>query len=112
MADYRVSRGEVKEDQLTAAIEKSTSKIPSSAYLAFAFGAMAASFALEAWNKKHAAIFVGQWAAPILIFGIYSKLVKQHGSDGDSDRNHRAKSASRYSSTGGYRAPEQSYSRP
>ena len=27
------------------------------------------------------ALFVGQWAAPFLILGIYNKLVKLHGSD-------------------------------
>src|SRR5580765_5714369 len=62
MSDYRVNKGEVEEDQLTAAIEKSTSKIPSSAYLALALGAMAVSAGLQAWNRKHAAMFVGQWA--------------------------------------------------
>lgn len=84
MNDYRVSRGEAEEDQLTAAIEKSTSKIPSSVYLALALGAMAVSAGLQAWNKKHESMFVGQWAAPFLLLGIYNKLVKQHGSDARS----------------------------
>jgi hypothetical protein len=82
MTDYRVNPGEVEEDQLTAAIEKTTSRIPSSAYLVLALGAMAVSAGLQAWNKKHESIFVGQWAAPFLLLGIYNKLVKQHGSDG------------------------------
>jgi hypothetical protein len=85
MTDYRVHPGEVEEDQFTAAIEKSTSKIPTSTYLVLALGAMAVSAALQAWNKKHESMFVGQWAAPFLLLGIYNKLVKQHGSDG---RNH------------------------
>jgi hypothetical protein len=84
MTDYRVSRGEIEEDQLTAAIEKSTSKIPSSAYLALALGTMAVSACFQAWNRKHESIFVGQWVAPFLLLGIYNKLVKQHGSDGRS----------------------------
>jgi hypothetical protein len=82
MNDYRVNRGEAQEDQFTAAIEKSTSKIPSSAYLGLAIGALAFSAVLQAWNKKHESMFVGQWVAPILLLGIYNKLVKQHGSDG------------------------------
>jgi len=82
MTDYRVNPGEVEEDQLTAAIEKTTSRIPSSAYLVLALGAMAVSAGLQAWNKKHESMFVGQWAAPFLLLGIYNKLVKQHGSDG------------------------------
>src|SRR5579863_4648685 len=82
MNDYRVHPGEVEEDQFTAAIEKTTSKIPTSAYLVLALGAMAVSATLQAWNKKHESMFVGQWAAPFLLLGIYNKLVKQHGSDG------------------------------
>ena len=40
MTDYRVSKGEAKEDQVTAAIEKVTAQIPSSAYLAMALASM------------------------------------------------------------------------
>jgi hypothetical protein len=87
MTDYRVHPGEVEEDQFTAAIEKTTSRIPSSAYLALALGSMAASLGLNAANKKHEALFIGQWAAPFLLLGIYNKLVKQHGSDAKS-RDH------------------------
>jgi hypothetical protein len=32
-------------------------------------------------GKKHASLFVGQWAAPFLLFGVYNKLVKVAGSD-------------------------------
>lgn len=87
MTDYRVSCGEAEEDQFTAAIEKSTSRVPSSAFLAMALGAMAISAALQAWNKKHESMFVGQWAAPFLLLGIYNKMVKQHGSDGKGLRS-------------------------
>jgi hypothetical protein len=82
MTDYRVSQGEVQEDQITAAIEKVTAQVPSSAYLALALGSMAVSVGFQAAKKPHSALFVGQWAAPFLILGIYNKLVKLHGSDG------------------------------
>ena len=81
MTDYRVNKGEAQEDQVTSVIEKVTSKVPSSAYLAAALGSMVASLSLKAAKKDHAALFVGQWAAPFLIMGVYNKLVKQHGSD-------------------------------
>lgn len=81
MTDYRVAKGEATEDQVTAAIEKFTSQIPSSVYLAAALASMALSLGLKAARKEHEALFVGQWAAPFLILGIYNKLVKQHGSD-------------------------------
>ena len=86
MTDYRVNAGEAQEDQVTAAIEKYTAQIPSSAYLAMALGSMAASLTFKALNKDHAALFVGQWAAPFLLLGIYNKMVKQHGSDAQTRR--------------------------
>jgi len=106
MADYRVNPGEVEEDQFTAAIEKSTSKIPSRAYLVLALGAMAVSAGLQAWNKKHESMFVGQWAAPFLLLGIYNKLVKQHGSDGRSRGRDEAYIGSEERS---HRSPESVY---
>src|SRR5437868_15235298 len=81
MTDYRVAQGEATEDQVTAAIEKFTAQVPSSAYLALALASMATSLGLKAAGKDHAALFVGQWAAPFLIMGLYNKVVKQHGSD-------------------------------
>jgi hypothetical protein len=84
MTDYRVAKGEVQEDQITAAIEKCTSQVPSSVYLALALGSMVTSLAFQAARKPHSALFVGQWAAPFLLIGIYNKLVKIHGSDGTS----------------------------
>jgi hypothetical protein len=81
MTDYRVAKGEVKEDQVTAAIEKCTSQVPSSVYLACALGAMGVSLGLHMTKRQHEALFVGQWAAPFLLLGIYNKLVKIHGSD-------------------------------
>jgi len=81
MTDYRVAKGEAKEDQVTAAIEKFTSQIPSSVYLAAALASIALSLGMKAAKRDHEALFIGQWAAPFLILGIYNKLVKQHGSD-------------------------------
>jgi hypothetical protein len=107
MTDYRVHQGEVEEDQFTAAIEKSTSKIPTSAYLVLALGAMAVSAGLQAWNKKHESMFVGQWAAPFLLLGIYNKLVKLHGSDGRGMGRDAGYIGGRES---GYRSNEGSYS--
>ena len=82
MTDYRVTAGEAQEDQITAAIEKTTAQIPSGVYLAAALASMAVSVSFKIAKKDHLALFVGQWAAPFLILGIYNKLVKLHGSDG------------------------------
>jgi len=81
MPDYRVMPCEAQEDQVTAAIEKITSKAPSSLYLGLAIAAIAGSVSFKLAKKEHEALFVGHWVAPFLILGLYNKLVKQHGSD-------------------------------
>ncbi len=81
MTDYRVAPGEAQEDQITASIEKFTSQIPSSVYLAAALASMAVSITFKLNKNNDNALFVGQWAAPFLILGLYNKMVKQHGSD-------------------------------
>ena len=78
--EARVKTGEY-EDRVTSAIESQTAKLPSSGYLAFALGSMAASAVLKAVGKNDWALFVGQWAPAFLIMGVYNKMVKQHGSD-------------------------------
>jgi hypothetical protein len=65
-------------------IEAKTSQIPASAYLAAALASMATLAIFKASGKDDAALFVGQWAAPFLMLGVYNKLVKQHGSDAES----------------------------
>ena len=79
--DTRVERGQVKEDRVTGAIERRTSKAPTSLFLGLALGSMAISAILKVSGKNDWALFVGQWAAPFLIMGNYNKMVKQHGSD-------------------------------
>lgn len=72
-----------KEGETTKAIEAQTAKIPSAIFLWASIGAMAVSLGLKVANKKHTALFVGQWAAPFLLLGIYNKIVKTEGSDRD-----------------------------
>ena len=81
MTDYRVKAGNATEDQVTAAIEQYTSQVPSSAYLGLAIASIVASITCKLAKKDHMALFVGQWVAPFLLLGIYNKMVKQHGSD-------------------------------
>ena len=83
-AENKVSGAQ--EDGFTAMIEAKTSQIPSSAYLAAALASMAMSAIFKASRKDHAALFVGQWAGPFLLLGVYNKMVKQHGSDAESQR--------------------------
>jgi hypothetical protein len=82
MKDKRLSGA--REDNFTANIESQTSKLPSSAFLAMAGGAIAVSAGLKLAGKHDWALFVGQWAAPFLLLGVYNKQVKQSGSDAQS----------------------------
>jgi hypothetical protein len=81
MTDHRVSAGEAEEDQFTGMLESVTAKIPSSVFLGVAVASILGSAVLKFTDKRHGALFIGQWVAPFLILGIYNKMVKQHGSD-------------------------------
>lgn len=70
-----------KEGKVARAIEDQTAKMPSDVFLWTAMGAMAASLILQLSGKRHTGLFIGQWAAPFLLFGIYNKMVKQQGHD-------------------------------
>lgn len=76
-----MENSEHKEGAVTTAIENQTAKLPSDTYLVGAGIAVAISLTLKMMGKKPEALFVGQWVAPILILGVYNKLVKQLGND-------------------------------
>ena len=76
-----MENSEHKEGALTKAIENQTAKLPSDTYLIGAGVVVAISLTLKMMGKKHEALFVGQWVAPILLLGVYNKLVKQSGSE-------------------------------
>ena len=73
---------EQSEGRVARAIEQQTSKLPSDTFLWAALGSMGASLALGLCGRDKAATFVGQWVPTLLIFGVYNKMVKLHGSDG------------------------------
>ncbi|WP_426756335.1 hypothetical protein [Myxococcus sp. Y35] len=82
--DYKdvppVVRAEHAESSLTRMIEQQTAKVPSHVFLAASLTAMAASAALEVMGRSRPSRFVGQWVAPLLVMGVYNKLVKIFGS--------------------------------
>ena len=69
------------EGRLAKSIERQTAKLPSDTFLWAALGSMGVSAVLQATGKRHASLFVGQWAPAFLLLGVYNKLVKQLGSD-------------------------------
>jgi hypothetical protein len=72
---------EHSEGRTAKAIEEQTAKLPSDLFLWASLGAMGVSLALKCMGRKHDALFVGQWAAPFLLLGIYNKIVKTEGHD-------------------------------
>jgi len=74
-----------KEGRVTKAIEEQTAKIPSDVFLWASVGAMVVSLGLKISKQNHTALFVGQWAAPFLLLGIYNKIVKTQGSEREDD---------------------------
>jgi hypothetical protein len=72
---------EKREGKLAKTIEEQTAKLPSDVFLWASVGAMTAALVLQLARQKHMSLFIGQWAAPFLLFGLYNKLVKQRGHD-------------------------------
>lgn len=71
----------VREGQMTKEIENQTAKLPSTMWLGFAVASMVGSAILKMSGENHKALFVGQWAAPFLLLGVYNKIVKTEGND-------------------------------
>ena len=69
------------EGPIAKSIEEQTSKLPSDLFLWAALGSMGTALTLKLMGKKNDALFVGQWAAPFLLLGLYNKLVKLEGHD-------------------------------
>lgn len=69
------------EGQVAKEIEDVTAELPSDAYLWSAVSIMGVSLTLKLLKKDDMSLFVGQWAAPLLIMGVYNKIVKTEGSE-------------------------------
>jgi len=73
--------GTHEEGSVARTLEQQTAKLPSDTFLWAAVGSIGVSAVLRMMGKKHASLFVGDWVAPMLLFGVYNKIVKLHGSD-------------------------------
>lgn len=69
------------EGPVARTIEEQTAKLPSDLFLWAALGSMGVSLSLHLLGKRESGLFVGQWAAPFLLLGLYNKVVKVAGSD-------------------------------
>lgn len=75
-------RPEHREGKVARTLEMQTARIPSDAWLWAAFGSIGLSLAMELSGREKTANFIGHWAPTFLIFGLYNKMVKLQGSDG------------------------------
>jgi len=78
------SQSQHQEGTIARTIEQQTAKLPSDTFLWAAGASIIGSLVLHTMDRKHDALFVGQWAPTFLILGLYNKLVKVAGSDGVS----------------------------
>ena len=88
VSDYKnvAQNTEHKEGKVAKTIEEQTAKLPSDVFLWASLSSMAVSLTFKLLRKDEEALFVGQWAAPFLLLGLYNKLVKLEGSD-KTDKN-------------------------
>ena len=70
-----------KEGKVAKAIENQTAKLPSDVFLWSSFAVMGLALTFKLLGKDHLGLFLGQWSAPLLIMGLYNKVVKVEGHD-------------------------------
>lgn len=73
-----------KEGPVARSIERQTAKLPSDLFLWAGLGVLAAAGIMQFTKVNKFSLFVGQWAAPLLIMGLYNKVVKLEGHEGAS----------------------------
>lgn len=74
-----ILRAEHAEGSITRVVEQQAAKVPSDVFLFVALASMAAAFLLEIADRRRLSRFIGMWPAPLLIMGVYVKLVKVLG---------------------------------
>lgn len=73
--------GPYVEGKVAKKIEEQTAKMPSDIFLWTALSTMGISLFLQTSGQRHKGLLFGQMVAPILILGLYNKIVKVAGSD-------------------------------
>jgi hypothetical protein len=69
------------EGTVARTIEEQTAQLPSDVFLWAAGASIVGAMTMKMMGKHQDALFVGQWAAPFLLLGVYNKIVKVAGSD-------------------------------
>ena len=69
-----------REGRVAYEIEQQTAKLPSDFFLWCSFGSMSLSLFFELTKRHDKSRFVGMWATPFLVMGLYNKMIKLMGS--------------------------------
>ncbi|MVM37975.1 hypothetical protein GO730_10855 [Spirosoma sp. HMF3257] len=79
MTKEKDSNSEHTEGPVATAVEEQRVKLLSDIFLWASLGSMGVSLYLQATGSRHRSLFVGQWAAPFRLLGLYNKLIKLEG---------------------------------
>jgi hypothetical protein len=74
-----VRRTEHVERGITRLLEQQTARVPSHVFLLLSISSMAVSLGAEIAGRRRFSRFVGMWPGPLLVMGVYNKLVKTLG---------------------------------
>ncbi|NVJ25424.1 MULTISPECIES: hypothetical protein [Myxococcus] len=74
-----VLRAEHTDSSFTRLLEQQAAKIPSHWFLFVSLCSMGVSLSLELMGRQQPARFIGSWVSPLLVMGVYNKLVKLLG---------------------------------
>ncbi len=80
--DYEAApilRSEHVEGGFTRLLEQQAARISSDVFLFVALSSMLASLVAEITGRRRFSRFVGMWPGPLLVMGVYTKLVKTLG---------------------------------
>jgi hypothetical protein len=69
------------EGPIARLIESQTARLPSDVFMWAAFASIGSALFFKLRERDTTALFVGQWAPTLLLFGLYNKIVKVAGSD-------------------------------
>jgi hypothetical protein len=60
----------------SCAIENTLARIPANVWIVAALGSISLSLLLKMNERRDDSRFIGDWAAPFLLLGVYTKLLK------------------------------------
>jgi hypothetical protein len=60
----------------SCAIENTMARIPANVWIVAALGSISLSLLLKMNDRRDDSRFIGDWAAPFLLLGVYTKLLK------------------------------------